>query len=382
MRVLMSCRPLYGHYAPMVALAKALLEVGHQVRFATGEPLLATIRADGFETAKAGLSAQEITDLRAADPVLAGAAATGMAIAFFSRSFAGFEVPPRVEDLTRIVHDWSPDLLVHEMSEFAGPLVAALEGLPAVNHSYGPLVEAHVMEAAGATAAEHWLDRGLPAPDRGGMYGHLYLDIAPPSLQFPYISTVPSVQPLRPVPLPGGNSQASPWLSQLGPQPVVAVTFGTVFNNRLDLYRVVIDALGDTDLQVVIASGRSEAAKGLGSLPSNVQLHEWVPWAELIARSSVVVTHGGAGSSLGPLSAGIPLVMIPLAADHFKNTVLVSATGAAVALDAGALTPSQLRDAVSTALGESARTAAQRIAEEIGRMPSPEEVVPILANLR
>ncbi|MHB8687769.1 MAG: glycosyltransferase [Candidatus Dormibacteraceae bacterium] len=379
----MSCRPLYGHYAPMVALARAIVEAGHQVRFATAEPLLATIRADGFEAERAGLSAPEIAERRTADPELAAAVSTGMAMAFFSRSFAGFEVPPRFDDMMRIVHDWSPDLLVHEMSEFAGPLVAAVEGMPAVNHSYGPLVEARVMESAGAAAAEHWIAHGLSAPDRGGMYGRLYLDIAPPSLQFPYISTVPSVQPLRPVPLPGMNTRAAAtWLSLLGPQPVITVTFGTVFNNRLELYRVVIEALGNTDLQVVIASGRSEAAKSLGPLPSNIQLHEWVPWAELVARSSVVVTHGGAGSTLGPLSAGIPLVMIPLAADHFKNAGLVSATGAAVALDAGALNPSQLRDAVTTALGESARTAAQRIADEIGRMPSPEEVVPVLATLR
>ena len=160
------------------------------------------------------------------------------------------------------------------------------------------------------------------------------------------------------------------------------MTFGTVFNNRLDLYRTIVDALGNTNLAVVIASGRSEAARSLGPLPSNVQLHEWVPWAELLARSSVVVTHGGAGSTLGPLSLGIPLVMIPLAADHFKNAGLVSATGAAVALDAEAVTPSELRDAVTTALGQSARRAAQGISEEMGRMPSPEEVVPILADLR
>ena len=91
-----------------------------------------------------------------------------------------------------------------------------------------------------------------------------------------------------------------------------------------------------------------------GPLPSNVQLQEWVPWTELIARSSVVVTHGGAGLTLGPLSVGILLVMIPLAADHFKNTGLVSATGAAVALDAGGVTPSQPRDEVTAAQGHPA----------------------------
>ncbi len=367
----------------MVALATALLKAGHNVRFATSAPLDEAIRGDGFDVETVGLSTAEIREAREKDPAFPKFYEAGrrMRMAAFSKSFADFEVPPRVAGLRRVIQTWRPSLLIHEMSEFAGPLAGALEDLPTVNHSFGPLVEADVMAAAGAVAARHWLDNGLSAPDRGGMYGRLYLDLAPPSLQYPHIATVSAVQPLRPVPLELTSAEAPEWLSQLGRRPVVTVTFGTVFNDRIDLYRTVIDGLAGTDLDVVITSGRSEAAKALVTLPANIQVHEWVPWALLLARSAVVVSHGGASSTLGPLSLGLPLVVVPLGADHFTNAGLMSSAGAAIVLEAETLTATGLRDAVTTALVGPARTAARRIAAEIAEMPAPEAVVPVLTKI-
>jgi UDP:flavonoid glycosyltransferase YjiC (YdhE family) len=383
MRVLMSCRPAYGHYAPMVGLARALEDAGHQIRFATADPLLQTIRNDGFDADPAGLSFGRISELRARDRDLADAAKNTqrMALVYFTRSFAGLEVLPRAQDLLGIVRRWRPDLIVYEHSEFAGALVGALQRVPAVNHSFGPLVEENVIAAAGTVAAAHWLASGLPAPNRGGMYDHLYLDIVPPSIQFPHIATIPHVQPLRPVPLTVADDQIPGWLSALGRRPVVTVTFGTVFNTRFDLYQIIIRGLANSGFDVVITTGRSDAAANLGPLPDNVQVHDWVPWGAMVARSSVVLTHGGSGSTLGALARGVPLVMLPLAADHFKNTRAVTEAGVAVGLDVRSLTAPQVLAAVETALEEPLRSAAARVAEEIAAMPAPRDVVPVLAEV-
>lgn len=360
----------------MVALARALEARGDRVSFATAAPLAATIRADGFEVDEVGLSFAEIGSRRAANPAFAGVAAAPdtMRMVNFTHSFAGYEVPPRLEGLRRVIRGRRPGLLVYEMAEFAGPLAAALERVPAANHAWGPMVEADVMEAAGAAAGAHWAAHGLEPPDRGGMYDHLYLDVAPASLQFPHVASVRRRQPLRPRPLEPASPEPAPWLEALGDRPVVAVTLGTVFNERPDILRSAVLGLGGTRFDVVIASGRSEAGRRLGPLPSNVQVHDWVPWAELVARSAVVVTHGGAGSTLGPLASGVPLVIIPLAADHFTNAGLAAAAGAAVVLDSRALDPEGLRAAVETALGEPVRAAAARVAAEIAAMPAPEVV--------
>lgn len=379
----MSCRPFYGHYTPMVALAMALQRDGHEVSFATAMPLDQTIRRDGFKVETVGLSVDQINEVRASDPVYGKLVVSPQHVrmAAFSRSFAAFEVPPRVQGLRRVIQRWHPHVMVHEMSEFAAPLAAALEDLPRVNHSFGPLVPVEVMAAAGRAAAEHWEANGLLALDRGGMYEGLYLDIAPPSLQSNHIASIPVVQPMRAVPLPPRAVEQAAWLSQLGKRPVVTVTFGTVYNHQANLFRAVIEGLSDIDADVVIATGRSEEARTLGALPANMQMHEWVPWTTLLERSSVVVSHGGASSTLGPLSFGLPLVLIPTGADHFTNADAASAAGVATVLDAKTVTPAGVRDAVASAFGEPARTAARRVANEIAEMPHPEAVVGVLAGM-
>lgn len=379
----MSCRPSYGHFTPMVGLANAFLGAGHDVLFATGAPVDQMIARDGFRVETVGLSEAEINEIRRQDPTyvqLRKVPRQGR-MAAFTRSFAAFEVPPRLTDLRRLVQRWRPDLLIYESADFAGPLVGALEHLPTVHHSFGLLVESDVMAAAARVAAEHWMANGLPAPDRGGMYEHLYLDLAPPSLQARHIATIPAVEPLRPIPVELPATEPPPWLSRLGSRDVVTVTFGTVFNERANLFRAVVDGLRDIDADVVIATGHSVAASSIQDIPNHIQLHDWVPWASLLARSSVVVSHGGASSTLGPLSFGIPLVLVPMAADHFTNADAASAAGAATVLDQDNVSAVAVRDAVDHAFGASARRSAEKIAKEISAMPHPDAVVPVLVDL-
>src|SRR5215472_2923734 len=249
----MTCHPAYGHYTPLVPLARALQDAGHEVVFATAAPLDAAIREDGFAIESVGLSMPEIYRLRGWDRVKVPPRQGRMMA--FSTSFAAFEVPPRVGDLRRLVHSWKPDLIVHESAEYAGPLVAELEGLPSANHVFGFMVKEDVLAAAGDAAAKHWVANGLPPPDRGGMFRGPYLDIVPPSMQYENISTVPNVRHLRPVPLSKPGHRVADWMLKLGAQPVGLVTFGTVFNERPELFRLVIDAMAGLDVDVVVATG-------------------------------------------------------------------------------------------------------------------------------
>ena len=208
------------------------------------------------------------------------------------------------------------------------------------------------------------------------------MDITPPSIQFTAIGTVPRVQLIRPEAFRALDSEPISWLSELGDRPVVAVTLGTVFSDHIEVYRTVIDALVTEDVDVVVATGDRSVSNDLKrSLPSNAQVHDWVPWGDLVKRASVVVTHGGAGSTLAAVSIGVPLVMIPLGADHFRNAEMLASSGAAAVLEIDELTRDNARAAVVASMTDSARSAVGRIAEEISMMPAPEDVVPVLASL-
>ena len=55
MRVLLTTQPAYGHFHPMLPLATALRNAGHDVRFATGARFCDVVRAAGFHCGAAGL---------------------------------------------------------------------------------------------------------------------------------------------------------------------------------------------------------------------------------------------------------------------------------------------------------------------------------------
>ena len=103
--------------------------------------------------------------------------------------------------------------MVHDVAEFAAPLVATMAGIPYAEHSYGPAILKDVLRAAGDAAAPFWSSRGLPPHPLGGCYRYLYLDVCPPGLQVP--EAVPdAVQGIRTVEARIPSAQL-PWLDPL-----------------------------------------------------------------------------------------------------------------------------------------------------------------------
>ena len=74
----------------------------------------------------------------------------------FTELFVGVELEPRLNDLFEIVEQWMPHVVVHDVAEFAAPLVATAAGIPYVEHSYGPAIQNDVIRAAGDATAPFW----------------------------------------------------------------------------------------------------------------------------------------------------------------------------------------------------------------------------------
>jgi UDP:flavonoid glycosyltransferase YjiC (YdhE family) len=112
-----------------------------------------------------------------------------------------------------------------------------------------------------------------------------------------------------------------------------------------------------------------------------VVFEEFRPYAELLDGVDVVVGHGGAGTNLGALAAGVPLVLIPQGADQGGQAERVGAAGAAITIDAEAMRPTTVSLAVAEVLQQpSYRAAARKIADRIAAMPSTDEVAALLAD--
>jgi UDP:flavonoid glycosyltransferase YjiC (YdhE family) len=88
-------------------------------------------------------------------------------------------------------------------------------------------------------------------------------------------------------------------------------------------------AVENLDADVLITVGRDADPGMLGTPPPQVRVERWVDQATILRRAAAVVCHGGGGSVLGALAAGVPLVVVPLfAEDQHINARRVAAVGA------------------------------------------------------
>ena len=201
MRVLFSSTSELGHVHPMVPLALALQERGHEVRWATAADACGRVEQIGIAAVRAGLVGRE----RRARywrryPDAKNLPAEQKAAHMFPKMFGAVGAPAMLADLLPLTRAWLPAMLVHDAAEFAAPIAAAAIGVPHVTHAYGALVPEARVAAAAEEVAPLWKEAGLEPRPYGGSYDYLYLDIYPPALQPPGGEHVGRRQLLRPVP--------------------------------------------------------------------------------------------------------------------------------------------------------------------------------------
>ena len=84
---------------------------------------------------------------------------------------------------------------------------------------------------------------------------------------------------------------------------------------------------------MLVTIGRAADPAELGPLPANVHVERWVAQASVMPHAAAMVAHGGAGTTLAALTAGVPLVLLPQSADQPINARRVAELGAGLALD-------------------------------------------------
>jgi UDP:flavonoid glycosyltransferase YjiC (YdhE family) len=392
MRVLFTSWAWPTHYYQMVPLAWALRAAGHEVRAASSPALSATIAASGVPAVAVGDDSVDAV-ARIRDyipgwaPVSADAAGDPPTRAKGPRAVSLFAdlAAAMADDLVAYGREWRPDLIVFEPTAYAGPLAAEVLGVPSVRFPWG----ADLMHRAGAVE----LEREVMAPlcerfglDGVSLLGSMTLDPCPAAMQVPAAEASRPIvrQPVRPVPYNGSGSLPVPLPPAERRRPRVCVTWGTTVG-RLhdDMYLAprVVDALETLDVGIVVAVAR-EQRHLLGEVPERVKVLESVPLHAVLPHCDAVVAHGGAGTILTSLAAGLPQLVIPQLIDHTFNAQRFTATGAGLSLGKDEAEPERIRTAVLDLLQEPAyRKAAQEVRHEIQSRPSPARIVDILTGL-
>jgi MGT family glycosyltransferase len=183
-------------------------------------------------------------------------------------------------------------------------------------------------------------------------------DLWPPQVRFvgPYCWDQPST--LTP-PL---------WLTGLPKQePLVYSTIGALSNRmEIDFYQTLMQALGDQPYTVAVSLGAYQddyVSSRLPRAPANFRIEGFLPNSLVVPRARAVVHHGGAGTTMSCLTAGVPAVAVPLNHEHHDFAQRLVEQGCGIRIDKAKLTPEKLRAAVATLLRDEAYTRnARRVA--------------------
>ncbi len=420
--VLLCSTPVHAHVTPLLAVTRALVARGHDVRFLTGARFAAAVEAAGAEHVPLPVAADfDDRDLAAAFPGRAGR--TGLD-AIRNDMLEIFVTPGAAQHravLAALAERPADVVLVEPLFLGAMPLVSvpadrrppvlALGIFPlglksdhtapfglGVLPARGPLGvlrnrALHAFVERVAFAAPQRAAQDMVRAAGGEPSGTFFLgwpadadavvQLTVPALEYPRPDVATPVRFVGPPRPAAGNGDLPAWWGDLDTRrPVVHVTQGTVANeDPTQLLLPTLRALAGEDVLVVAATG-GRPVGSLGPLPANARAAEYLPYDALLPRTSVLVTNGGYGGVHHALRHGVPVVVAGKTEDKAEVAARVAWTGAGVRLRTSTPRPGQVRRAVRRLLADpSYARASQRLGEHIAASPGEAGVADVVEEV-
>lgn len=317
----------HGHVNPTLGMVKELVKRGYRVSYTTSAEFAPLIRDCG------------------AVPVL------------FTPTFS--KEKPRPQSMTHVVIE-----LAKEASQTCQPLYSAFAGDRPDIIAYGPLswlgkifaslwdipaVALNPTHVAYPGQSEEWLGisahewPSLPILDAMLRRNGLALDLkrvlsrADPVLAFiPRLFQEKSdaIDPAAVFAGPEIISRPLPpdWQQVRKTAPLMIISLGSVYTDRLDFFRSCIAAFADSEYQVMLCVGRYVNPAALGPIAENISLHPHIPQLALLQQADLFITHAGMNSVMEAAHFGVPVIAVPQQAEQRLNARRVRQLGLGLCL--------------------------------------------------
>lgn len=381
MRILFATNPALGHLLPLVPLAQAARVAGHDVAVIGGASLADATRDAGLPHVVSG--PPDLPSVFAQVPERQGLTGRRLAAATWKGAFAGVLAQAMAAGTLALAERWRPDLVVHEDSEQGSWIAAERLGIPHI------ALQATAWRGTGLRLSSEPLNRlrrlhGLPEdPELRAWHRYGFLTTRPPMLRNPDDPMPDGASPIRPTAPDEAGGEPPGWPARVGvSRPRVVVTMGTLMPGRLETLTAILDGLEGLDVDIVATVGHDLDPAALGPRLPSTRVARYVPMTALLTGASLLVFHGGSGTMLAGLAAGVPLLVLPIAADQPENADRCQAAGVARVLPPGDRGSEHVGEAAAEALRDPAiLRAASRARAEIAAMPAPEDVLRALERL-
>jgi len=344
----------FGHISRCLALAEELTRQGWDVAFYLGPPHAERVAKDGW-TVFYPLAPPSPSYFRRLAKFILGRLQPTFTYLFFSDlNFQavrdGFHtsqaVQQEVEWELDVVNRFHPDVLIGDVWLLTS-IVGRLAGLPVVQ----------IVRSAAHPADPQlvwWRDvpPQIQSPDVASVFNPALTqwDLPPirraEDLLDGDLILVPSIPELDPLPTGAERShyvgplirsaasgQTEPdWMATLPEErPIIYVTVGGGSDavRGLDVTPFWEEAFAGTDWEVVVSTGGQPAPR---RQYRNMRVFSWLPGAAMVARADVVLFHGGYGTMMETVRAGVPSVVLPFHTEQEGNGRRLEQNGAAQVL--------------------------------------------------
>ncbi|WKY48945.1 glycosyltransferase [Eubacteriaceae bacterium ES3] len=143
---------------------------------------------------------------------------------------------------------------------------------------------------------------------------------------------------------------------------LIYISLGTVLNQNDKFYQQCIEALKDSNFDVIMSVGEKTDLKQLETLQENFKIQGRVNQIEVLKDTDCFLTHSGMNSVSESLYWGVPMVLFP---QHSEQGIVASQTeklGAGIRLKRS--DPNDIRDAVNQIINQQTY---RENAEKIGK---------------
>ncbi len=128
----------------------------------------------------------------------------------------------------------------------------------------------------------------------------------------------------------------------------------TYIAGQTAVLQTILDAVADLPLRAIVTTGPAVDPKDLIS-PANVEIHRYIPHAEIMGGVSLVVGHGGHSTTMLALAHNVPLVILPMNSAFDQPLIgrRIQEKGAGVTLAASS-SATEIAAAILNVLGDKA----------------------------
>lgn len=124
---------------------------------------------------------------------------------------------------------------------------------------------------------------------------------------------------------------------------VIYISLGTIFNNSLEFFKKCIEAFKDSDTTIIMSIGKKVKKEDLGRIPDNFYIAEFVPQLEVLKRADLFITHGGMNSSNEAIYYAVPTIIVPQSIDQPLVGKRMEELGLGKVINKKEVTPEKLR---------------------------------------